>query len=60
MGQVGSFWCTVCDMSRASEPHWLFPIPQEISLLRHDLKIIERGLHKEGPPSFNIRILIIS
>ena len=28
--------------------------------LRHDLKIIERGLHKEGPHSFNIRILIIS
>ena len=27
--------------------------------LRHDLKIIERGLHKEGPHSFNIRVLII-
>ena len=28
--------------------------------LRHDLKIIERGLHKEGPHSFNIWILTIS
>ena len=28
--------------------------------LKHDLKIFEKGLHKEGPHSFNIWILIIS
>ena len=28
--------------------------------LRHDLKTIERGLHKERPHSFNIQILIIA
>ena len=55
------FWCTV----------YLFFLQIRTTLaffysignfiwLRHDLKVIERGLHKEGLHSFNIWILIIS
>ena len=58
--QVGNFWYTVHHFLWIGTTLAFFHSIRNFIWLRHDLKIIERGVHKERPHSFNIRILIIS
>ena len=59
-GQVGSFWWTFIIFLVDWNHICIFLFHRKFIWLRHDFKIIERGLHKERPRNFKIRILIIS
>ena len=61
--QVGSFLCIVYPFFffwRIGTTFTFFHSIVNFIWLSHDLKIIERGLHKKGPHNYNIRILSTS